>query len=241
MKKTIIALFALAGVAAADSITLTMPGNDATLNVGRQWTTYEDALTVFGSYADGGYMFNGTGLVSPGDEDGEEGVLTTTNGVTSLLMAPRTGAAGSGEAIVLSGKSLYGDTVQGFDFSITSSSCTDTADIRITLAVITQENNGWNVVEQSGGAITLNSKNKTTVSLNLTNGLTWSDSYKVVAVIDNQQKNLAGGPTPTYTLSGISMTAQYTPAPSGSVPEPTTATLSLLALAGLAARRRRRR
>ena len=48
--------------------------------------------------------------------------------------------------------------------------------------------------------------------------------------------NAGGGQT--VTVSNIALS--YSAAPSASVPEPTTATLSLLALAGLAARRRRK-
>ncbi len=84
-------------------------------------------------------------------------------------------------------------------------------------------------------ALTLNSGAE--LPLTLPQSIDWTDSYKVVAVIDNTAKTLGGGDAPTYTMTGISITAEATPAP---VPEPATATLSLLALAALAARRRRR-
>lgn len=54
-----------------------------------------------------------------------------------------------------------------------------------------------------------------------------------VAVIDNCSKGLDGNNGNLYTVSGISVSANI-------IPEPATATLSLLALAALAARRRRK-
>ena len=232
MKKTLITLLAICGVAAAETITLTMPGT-AVDNGGHGSISAETAITTFANNADGGYMFNAGGVVNP-DASFNEGVLTTTDGVTSLTLAPRTGAGGSGEAIVLSGSNLVGYNVDSFTFGIASSSCTTTADIALTLAVIQKDNNAWSVVKETTGSLTLNSSAELT--LTLSPSIKWTDSYKVVAVIDNTAKNLTGGNAPTYTMTGITMSAVATPA----VPEPTTATLSLLALAGLAARRRRK-
>ena len=237
MKRTFVALVAMMGVAMADSITLTMPGNNDT-NDGQGSTSATGALTAFANMADGGYMFNAGGQVNPGGAS-NEGILITTEGVTSLTLAPRTGAGGSGEAIVLSATELYGYEVDSFTFSIAESSCISNdepkvADVALTLAVIQKgDNDAWSVLESSTGTLTLNSGAETTLTLAST--IEWSDSYKVVAVIDNTAKALGGGGTPTYTMTGISVTATGTPV----IPEPATATLSLLALAGLAARRRR--
>ncbi len=231
MKKTIVALMALAGVALADTITLTMPSTAN--NGGNGNTTALQAITKFADNVDGGYMFNNGGVVTPATSF-SEGILTTADGLTSLTLAPRTGAGGSGEAIVLSGTNLYGYSVDSFTFAINESSCTTTADIALTLAVIQNVDNTWNVVENSVGTLTLNSGAELT--LTLSESIDWNASYKVVAVIDNTAKKLGGGPSPTYTMTGISMTAVAASA----IPEPTTATLSLLALAGLAARRRRK-
>ena len=230
MKKTLITLLAICGVAAAETVTLTMPGTAN--NGGHGWISAEGAVTAFANSADGGYMFNVGGDVNP-DASFNEGVLTTTDGVTSLTLAPRTGAGGSGEAIVLSGSNLVGYSVDSFTFGIAGSSCTSTANIALTLAVITNSDSGWSVVENTTGSLTLNSGAELT--LTLSQSIDWTSSYKVVAVIDNTAKTLGGGNSPTYTMTGITMSAVTTP-----VPEPTTATLSLLALAGLAARRRRR-
>lgn len=233
MKKTMIALLALAGVAAAETVTLTMPATAD--NGGHGWISATSALTAFANSGDGGYMFNAGGIVNP-DTSFSEGILTTTDGVTSLTLAPRTGAAGSGEAIVLSGSNLVGYSVDSFTFGIESSSCTSTANIALTLAVIKKSDSTWSVVQSTTGSLTLNSSAELT--LTLSQSIDWTSSYKVVAVIDNTAGTLGGGTSPTYTMTGITMSAVATPAPV--VPEPTTATLSLLALAGLAARRRRK-
>ena len=231
MKKTLVALMAMMGVAMADSITLTMPASGVN-NGAHGSTSAMAALTNYANLADGGYMFNAGGAVTP-DTSFNEGILFTTEGVTSLTLAPRTGAGGSGEAIVLSATELNGYEVDSFTFSIADSSCTSDGTVALTLAVIQKNDNTWSVLESSTGTLTLNSGAETTLTLAST--IEWSNSYKVVAMVDNTAKTLSGGPSPTYTMTGISVTATGTPV----VPEPATATLSLLALAGLAARRRR--
>lgn len=230
MKKTLITLLAICGVAAAETVTLTMPGTAN--NGGHGSISATTAITTFANNADGGYLFNNGGQVDP-DASFDEGILTTTDGITSLTLAPRTGAGGSGEAIVLSGSNLIGYSVDSFTFGIAGSSCTSTANIALTLAVIQNSGSTWSVVENTTGSLTLNSGAELT--LTLSQSIDWTSSYKVVAVIDNTAKTLGGGNSPTYTMTGITMSAVATRV----VPEPTTATLSLLALAGLAARRRR--
>lgn len=225
---------ALAGVAAADSITLTMPATSN--NGGHGYIGAANAITAFADQVDGGYMFNTGGTVTP-DTSFNEGLLMTDvlTGVTSLTMAPRTGAGGSGEVILLSGTELIGQEVNSLTFAIDSSTCSKDGSVALTLAVVQKnDRNGWDISAQTSGALTLNSG--ASLTLDLTDSIAWSESCKVVAMVDNTAKTLSGGNSPTYTLSGISIAANVTPA----IPEPTTATLSLLALAGLAARRRRR-
>lgn len=234
MKKTLIALMALAGVAAADSITLTMPATNN--NGGHGYIAVADAITAFANQEDGGYMFNTGGTVNP-DTSFNEGLLMTdvSTSVTSLTMAPRTGAGGSGEVILLSGTELIGQEVNSLTFTIDSSTCSKEGSVALTLAVIQKnDQNEWGITEQANSTLTLNSG--ASLILNLTDSIAWSESYKVVAMVDNAARTLAGGNSPTYTLSGISVAANVASA----VPEPTTATLSLLALVGLAARRRRK-
>ena len=235
MKKTLITLLALAGAAAGETITLAIPADGTTNNGGHGSTGAEAALTNYANSADGGYMFNTGGQVNP-DASFNEGILRTDGGLVCLTLAPRHGAGGSGEAIVLSGKELNGYEVDSFTFSITSSSCTSEGTVALTLAVIEKgTGNTWSVNQRSTGTLTVNSDSGAEVKLTLDSAIEWSDSYKVVAMIDNTAKTLTGGNSPTYTMTGISVTATGTPV----VPEPATATLSLLALCGLAARRRR--
>ncbi|MBR3925230.1 MAG: PEP-CTERM sorting domain-containing protein [Akkermansia sp.] len=237
MKKTLIVLMALAGIASADTIALTLPAN-GTNNGANGSTSATSALTRFANSADGAYMFNNGGAVNPGGTH-EEGILRTNdNGQVYLTMAPRTGAGGSGEAIVMSGTELNGYTVESLTFTIAESACTTTADITLTLAVLENTNDAWAVKESAKGAITLGSG--ASLTLTLGSAIEWADTYKVVAMVDNTDKLLGGGDSPLYYLTGISVTANTAMPESPAAPEPTTATLSLLALAGLAARRRRR-
>lgn len=67
-------------------------------------------------------------------------------------------------------------------------------------------------------------------TLNFDNALLWQDGYKVIAGIVGPQ----GAGTTEYTIQNIKVSAI-------TVPEPATATLSLMALAGLCVRRRRQR
>ena len=234
MKKTLITLLALAGAAAGETITLAIPAG-GTNNGGHGSTSATAALTNYANSNDGGYMFNNGGQVTP-DTSFNEGILRTDGeGLVCLTLAPRTGAGGSGEAIVLSGTELNGYEVDSLTFSITSSSCSSEGSVALTLAVIEKDTdkNTWSVKQSSTGTLTMNSGAE--VNLTLGSAIEWSDSYKVVAMIDNTAKTLGGGNSPTYTMTGISVTATGTPV----VPEPATATLSLLALAGFAARRRR--
>ena len=257
MKKTFITLLALAGIAMGETLTLTIPTGiqnhtgtkdvddngdgiidreDVVYFLGYGSTGVDAAITKseFANGNDGGYMFNKGGQVNP-DASIKEGEIISADGVTSLTLAPRKGAGGSGEAIVLSGSNLVGYSVDSFTFEIAESTCTTTANIALTLAVIQKgDNNAWSLVEKTTGSLTLNSGAELT--LTLSNSIDWTNSYKVVAIIDNTAQTLAGGNSPTYTMTGISVTATGTPV----VPEPATATLSLLALAGLAARRRRK-
>lgn len=245
MKKTIITLLALAGAAAGETITLNIPtgiqnGMTTVTNQGVTtevvgsygYITIEEAITMFAS-KDGGYMFNGGGAVNPDTSNGE-GVITShpVKG-TCLTLYGRTGAGGSGEAIVLSANELSGYLVESFTFSIAGSECEQSNKlVGMTLAVIKNEAGTWTKLGDSATGSFLTGSGSS-ITLTLGEAINWSNAYKVVAIVDNYAKNVTGGGT-AYSMNGISVNATY------SIPEPATATLSLLALCGLAARRRRK-
>ncbi|MCI6982390.1 MAG: PEP-CTERM sorting domain-containing protein [Akkermansia muciniphila] len=224
-----------AALAQAEQITLSWPTvwND---NGGHGYTSRTAALTNYANSADGAYMFNGGGKVGTNTGSGE-GIPTTVDGDTSLTLCPRTTAGGTGEAFVLSATNDFRNaSVNSLTFSIAgSSSATISGDVTLTLAIVQkQENTGsWSVLKQNSGSLTLGSR--ADLKLTLDKPLKWSDSYKVVALVDNLDKSLSGNNGNPYTLSGIQVKADIT------VPEPATATMSLMALAGLCARRRRQR
>ncbi len=232
MKKTIIALLALAGAAAGESITLSIPLGIQ--NSGSGYIDVQGAITVFANGEDGGYMFNSGGAVGPNTATQEGEIRFDEVNGTCLTLQGRTGAGGSGEAIVLSATNLNGYLVDSFAFSIAGSSCDQSGkEVGMTLAVIQKAEEGttWSLVGEAAEDSFLTGSGGS-VKLTLTDAITWSDSYKVVAIVDNLDKQVDGGST-VYTMTGISVSATY------SIPEPATATLSLLALAGLAVRRRR--
>ena len=254
MKKTLITLLALAGIAMGETLTLTIPtGNqnsttkkdvdddgdkeidreDVVFIVASGSTNVAAAITAFADDGkDGGYMFNNGGAVESEVANNEGFITSDPEKGICLTLYGRTGAGGSGEAIVLSGTELVGSSVESFTFSIAGSTC-DQADkaIGMTLAVVQKEGNTWTKVGNAATGSFLTGSGSS-ITLTLDEAINWSDAYKVVAIVDNQAKNVTGGTT-AYSMNGISVSATY------SIPEPATATLSLLALAGLAARRRR--
>lgn len=239
MKKTLITLMALASVAMGEyTYDFTVPASDASKNGGSGNTNVDAAITKWGN-TDGAYMFNNGGQCGTNATNGE-GFLTYTDNVGTLTLAPREGAGGSGEAIVMSAPGFtlnQGDAVGSITLSITSSASSAgiTGNVTLTLAVIEKNatSDTWSVLgEKATGSLTIGQG--ATLTLDLGEGLAWnSANHKVVAVIDNCGKELNGSNGNLYTVSGIAVSANI-------IPEPATATLSLLALAGLAARRRRR-
>ncbi len=246
MKKTLITLMALAGVAVADTTyTLELPVATETnaANGGTQKNATQ-ALTSFANMADGAYMFNNGGIVGTNFATGEGYLKAGENGSNVLTLCPREAAGGSGEVMVLGGAStIFGATVDSFTLSIASSASTDiTGTVALTLAVVAKGDTSWAVLgDTATSTLTIGEGATLTLNLNDTHGigadgLVWDHrDYKVIAMVDNTAKNLNGNNGNPYTLNGISVTANVTV-----IPEPATATLSLLALAGLAARRRRK-
>ncbi len=226
MKKTIIALLALAGVAAADSITL--PGNtDYTWvagsnanGIGTGAVTADivknlaDAITAAG--VDWTGWFGGTGQGYGADSYGSD-ISITSGSSFSFTCRP----ALSGEYVAL-GVALPG------------------AAESITLSFDTNNKLGYSVWSYDGTTATeligsTYQSGSGSVSQTYSTDTVEASQLFVLWTANHSSGNAGGGAG--ITVSNIQLS--YSAAPSASVPEPTTATLSLLALAGLAARRRR--
>ncbi len=204
MKKTLIALMALAGVAAAATITedgtITADGNLFAGAFDFSFTLTETAI-VTGDYdlllayyqANGGdYTVNAFKLSS-------DGVLTLERGKNLTLSE---GALTSASTMGINNTSTF--TADGTAYTLSAP--------------------GTYTVDYLGG----------------TNGEAAADLYLdgvKVASFTGGNHNMNGAQAGGLTLN-VKVNGDYVAAPA--VPEPTTATLSLLALAGLAARRRRK-
>ncbi len=206
MKKTLIALMALAGVAAAATITedttITAPANlyagafdfSFTLTANTVVSGDYDLLLAYYQVNGGNYTVNAFKLSS-------DGVLTLERGKDLTLS----------------------------DDALTSDSTMSTNKTSTFAAI------------DGSGAYTLSAPGTYTVDyLGGTNGSAAADLYLdgvKVASFTGGNHNMNGAQAGGLTLN-VKVNGDYVAAPA--VPEPTTATLSLLALAGLAARRRRR-
>lgn len=250
MKKTLIALLALVGA--------TAPSVAATFSDGQPITLTLPSSTNIGSsdYLSGGVCSNQTSeaIVSTlkGKESGVyigpcnaksftnwgangEGTWTCDNNVGSVVLAGRNGASGEGFGLVVKASAIssiepgtYIDALT-FSFSVPTSTgftLKDDANCKLykyTIAVL--DTDGNTVVISSDEASAVRSS---AADLSITTGaFTWQNDYTIIAAI----KGFSADPaTETYTISNIQLTA---------TPEPATATLSLLALAALASRRKR--
>ena len=227
MKKTIIALLALAGMAgAADStpIAITLPGSD-------------DYTWIAGSNANG----IGTGASA-------EIVTKLATAITSAGADQVGWYAGTGQA--------YGANDYGSDISVISSTSFSfksrpalsgeyvalgvtlpvNAD-SITLSFDTTNKLGYSVWSYDGTTATeliglTYQSGSGSVSQTYNTATVDASQLFVLWTANHPSGNVGGGNA--VTVSNIALS--YTPA----VPEPATATLSLLALCGLAARRRRK-
>ncbi|MBQ9830447.1 MAG: PEP-CTERM sorting domain-containing protein [Akkermansia sp.] len=224
MKKTLITLMALAGVAVANTATLTLPGND-------------DFTWIAGSNANG----IGTGASADIVQQLATAITSTNIGNTDLVGW----FGGTGQA--------YGSGHYGSDISIISStsfsfkSRPELSGEYVALGV---------ALENAADAITLSFTTNNQLGYSL-----WSyDGTTVTELIGNTFVGGAGDVSVTYDAAFVEPTQLFVVwtanHPSGNagdgqtvevsnigisyIPEPATATLSLLALAGLAARRRRK-
>lgn len=226
MKKTIIALLALAGVAAADVITLT-PGNAYTpvsggqINANRPFTsandyTSSDLKSIIDVIADptlaGWYAGVGQGQANYPQSD----VTLTDTGFDFLCRS------GVSYEFVLAFVEAPEDT------TALTMSFTSTYNVSASIWTFNKETESITLLLDRT-ASTANTPFTVTVD-NLQLG---SDDMIVFAWSGSAVGGTNGGTK--ISVTDVAMSATTAP-----IPEPTTATLSLLALAGLAARRRRK-
>ncbi len=243
MKKTLIALLALTGIATATPLTLSAKtvsyGSSATLTTGNQAMTWDDASGVYTNW----YMtFSFTELADKSTTIGSRWVSTIC---TDSSSNPRKGLAAS-VSLVGTGRSPQITFGTGGEFY------SDALGTRPTLGFSANDTLTMAVYEDYAYLGNQNSKEYVSIKLSdltfatgsdskMTSGgaraFANSDSTKIgettIASLDNL-------PIPNGEILDITKLVTTGVAMTRSVPEPTTATLSLLALAGLAARRRRR-
>lgn len=241
MKKTIITLLALAGIASAVEVTTNLMPTDYT------WKTYtatepawpslgwyqltedniETSLGLLGATETGSYAFNHTGTdqASTGQvaiSDSGDLVLTGRNGLAAVqtLFAQIVSVDS-----LLGGYSIsnLGALTLNVDYTTTSGS-----DGWVGLYVLDNSNQLTTIqqVNVENEACDLRTGDSTSISMTTTQISNLDTSDKLVILFRE------GSAGKTTTITGLSATVN--------IPEPTTATLSLLALAGLAARRRRK-
>ncbi len=232
MKKTIISLLLMAGAAMGE--TLTMPGDVLTPTQNQEvWGSIENVLNNKLANFDYGYHvgpqggFIGSNWHTPNITiDGtvyREGEWKNN----TITLAGRSGTKGVCAGFVLGSDIAAGTTITSFSFSA-SGYANNPLDGDITIGLGVRDAAGKLIGGINDVTGSFNSKTgELTLTLE-TPDFVWEKGYKVIAGV----KGLSGAATTAYIVDGIS--ASYT------VPEPTTATLSLLALAGLAARRRRK-
>ena len=212
MKKTIIALLALAGVAAAAPLTLTSPagGSLSSSNAAVAWsedystlTSWELSFTLTDTALGDAIIFG-----TDRDGSGAAGYILSTNVDGSL--------------------EVYARNI-GVNYSNSTAAGVVTAGtpVAITFSFVADENQYTN--EIVGGTFTVKA-GEATSSWAVTSGLGYTD------LTNNSVSRF-------WTNGGAEQFSNITVTKLDNnmvVPEPTTATLSLLALAGLAARRRRK-
>ena len=234
MKKTIIALMALAGVAAAETLTISNANNTATTT--GDWFTELSATTanVTGSKAFSATDYTNS-FYSVATNVGEGGeydyVLTFTLGQNVEL------SSFSIDFLLHSGSGAAQPVNRTLSYDLTLTTATDTLVSYIDQSITTTTGRTSGNATYKGAAYntdgSINDETKLgTATFTLPDSvmLTAGTEYKLtiadIAKNDNGQGTYVG-------IGNIAMSGQV-------IPEPTTATLSLLALAGLAARRRRK-
>lgn len=252
MKRTLIALVALAGVAMADTITFDLAAlNAPNTLIGGQSST---ALTTTEAFDNTTSYVTLTGLLTESNKwyasSGYNNNINTTtgNGVPS---------SSDGVVLVAGGPSGSGrSTIGGIEFSLTASEIAqvdgpltfsfnaahhygnDNLNHQFTFILMSESVTLTSAVYNSkAGSNLLEEGAETPLTIELAFSAEQVDAMKATNADQTfafvVYSNAINGSNTGVLMNNFTMSGQR-------VPEPTTATLSLLALAGLAARRRRR-
>ena len=219
-----------------ESLTLSLPDTQKAIaskgNATSVSVTVDDASGIANlAGADIGlYMFCNGGQTNIGTESGStEGMWTlSADGTASVELYGRKAWGGTNVAVVTNGGIEAGTTLTSLTLTTTGLSG-GTDDYAVFFGVVDSSgsllaSSTQNNLGTAGANITLNS-----FGTDNADTIVWNEGYTLLMGFVSE----AGGSWDTKTyVNGIKLQGE-------AAPEPTTATLSLLALAGLAARRRR--
>ncbi|MCI7004839.1 MAG: PEP-CTERM sorting domain-containing protein [Akkermansia muciniphila] len=184
--------------------------------------------------ADGVYLGINNNLSSSIDnETTNEGkwVYSADNKTGQVTLCGRNQAKGENLTLVFSPTDFVAnDKISSITLSATGNATFNSAFKQYGLVIAIVDASG-NIMGQKSANYTSGTEGTNMfTTLDFDNALVWQDGYKVIAGIVGPQ----GGGQDEYTIQNIKVSAI-------TVPEPATATLSLMALAGLCVRRRRQR
>lgn len=253
MKKTLIALLALAGVAAADYDTTQLwsvdmsqnaytPTNQkATFDYKTQWSSTDfttlpgyvsnasDKISMEEGTAAGGLLLDSSFILTM---DCKLSSVQNANGTNTLIDVEKNA---SNHFYVYYDNSSSAVTLGSVGFSLSNSSSEGTFTLTdITSVTLCYENKGagagLSVYVGTENGYTLAATADVTSLPNSNGDYGFVKSIGLLNKMENSNK----------VIGGVSSVSAYSVVSSPNVPEPATATLSLLALAGLSARRRRK-
>lgn len=176
------------------------------------------------------YMF--AGKQTDIGSDATEGTWVNTNNTGSITLYGRPGYGGTDMLLVVDGSDALttGKTLTSLTLNTTATTGNNNLTYGLYLAVV----NASDEIVASAMGTSLSNRYAQEVTLSDIE-VAWGTDYRLMVGISS---NGFGSWNSVATVDGISLKAGVIDTPA--IPEPTTATLSLLALAGLAARRRRR-
>ena len=249
MKKSIIALLALAGMAVADTTLLDMNFTTLTGNTNENTPAGWTAGQWNGNGNTPYYNFGTNGATI--GQAWKQNYLTTnldiaSQGEYSISFTLYNDGEDRGNMFFLSSDSYsivmgnsYNSNSEIYVGTLTEAVGRDFVCFQTNTKInptVLANSNGLNVSGDITYTLTMLGGDMT-IAATLSNGGTWSTTITGMEdVTFNKIGFMNDGAPGTSGVKGITITTPETPA----VPEPTTATLSLLALAGLAARRRRK-